>query len=80
MTNVFEKLKSKINYIKELKQGGIITDYIREERLQICLTCDKLNRTLNTCSECGCFVVSKTYLAHASCPINKWSMVELPKK
>lgn len=45
---------------------------IKSQRLQICNTCDKLEKPLNRCKSCGCFMPVKAALTHAKCPINKW--------
>jgi hypothetical protein len=46
---------------------------IAEERLAICKQCDRL--TLGVCKECGCFMLAKTTLRWASCPLGKWGVV-----
>ena len=51
------------------------TEYASEEeadrRFTICKECPKLTVT-KQCSECGCFMVAKTKLLHADCPLDKW--------
>ena len=49
-----------------------VSDKIQEERFSICLSCPKLIQITKTCSECKCFMVLKTRLLNATCPINKW--------
>lgn len=44
-----------------------------KQRLDICLSCDKLIKLTKQCSMCGCFMPQKTKLAHASCPDGKWN-------
>lgn len=41
------------------------------KRLSICLECPQLTKT-KRCSECGCFMVAKTKLTNATCPLGKW--------
>lgn len=43
-----------------------------EERMKICVECDRFNETLSQCRECGCFMKAKTKWPMAVCPINKW--------
>ena len=43
-----------------------------EERLKVCHSCDKLNKELGVCKECGCIVKLKTRFAAVNCPIGKW--------
>lgn len=47
------------------------------ERIKICESCDKYIRLAKICSECKCFMPSKTRLRFAECPIGKWLKVEL---
>jgi len=42
------------------------------ERLNICFDCDRFIKVTKQCKECGCFMVLKTKLANAVCPIGKW--------
>jgi hypothetical protein len=41
-------------------------------RLEICMSCEFLNKTLVKCNKCGCFMKLKTTLKNAGCPIGKW--------
>ena len=40
-------------------------------RFSICLECPQLTKA-KTCKECGCFMVAKTKLKDAKCPLGKW--------
>ena len=42
-------------------------------RLDICKQCERYFKYTSTCRECGCFMIIKTQVATASCPIDKWS-------
>lgn len=42
------------------------------ERLKICRDCERLFKPTQTCRECGCFMVVKTRLINARCPLGKW--------
>ena len=42
------------------------------QRLSICLECPFLIKATKTCKKCGCFMVAKTKLKEATCPIGKW--------
>ena len=46
-----------------------------KNRLSICEKCDKRNK-LNMCTECGCFIITKTKLKNAECPLNKWVKID----
>lgn len=41
-------------------------------RLEICNSCEWLNKTLIKCKKCGCFMKLKSTLKAATCPIGKW--------
>jgi len=41
-------------------------------RLEICNSCEWLNKRLVKCKKCGCFMKLKSTLKAASCPIGKW--------
>lgn len=43
----------------------------RSLRLEICKKCEFLDKTF-TCLECSCFMLAKTWLFEAQCPIEKW--------
>lgn len=54
-------------------QEVFVPDHIAEERLNICLSCDKLYKPTKSCKLCGCFMVAKTKLAKQACPVKKWT-------
>ena len=81
MTSPWQEWKKKNS---ERQQSGVVrpwdllnpdTEYVEDsiqaERMTICEGCDHLMVT-KQCSKCGCFMVAKTKLLHASCPIGKW--------
>lgn len=45
---------------------------IAEERYSICVDCPRFTSLTKMCKECGCFMVAKTKLKNAHCPIGKW--------
>lgn len=54
-------------------------DNIKEIRLEICRGCNRYNKDLESCEECGCFVSIKTGWASEECPLKKWMRVEKSK-
>ena len=50
------------------------------QRLDICMSCDKLIKITKQCKMCKCFMVQNTKLAHASCPLNKWGSARMEAK
>lgn len=49
---------------------------VSKQRLDICISCDKLIISTKQCKICKCFMTAKTKLPHASCPIGKWGKVD----
>jgi len=49
---------------------------IIDERLSLCLGCDKINQLTKQCTLCLCYMPAKTTLALAECPIHKWGKEE----
>jgi hypothetical protein len=43
-----------------------------EKRMSICLGCPELIKLTKQCKKCGCFMVLKTKLQLATCPLGKW--------
>jgi len=48
------------------------SDDLAKERLDICLSCPELIKVTKQCKKCGCFMVAKTKLESAKCPLGKW--------
>jgi hypothetical protein len=53
------------------------SEELYKERFDICMSCDKFIKLSKQCKMCGCLMVQKTKLAHASCPLGKWSMAQM---
>jgi hypothetical protein len=49
-----------------------VSDEIKKERLDICLSCPELIQLTKTCKKCGCFMEIKTKLEASKCPIGEW--------
>lgn len=56
----------------DLILGEKIGREVAQFRLQNCMDCDRFNTLTKRCSECGCFMTAKIWLAEASCPLGKW--------
>jgi hypothetical protein len=48
------------------------TDEVAKQRYSICQGCPELIKLTKQCKKCGCFMVSKTKLQTAVCPLGKW--------
>lgn len=75
-----EKLRARINIVKEEAEQQTknlielvkVEEYVRTDRLNICLSCEHLFKPTENCKKCGCFVQAKTWLKQSKCPIKKW--------
>ena len=45
----------------------------KNNRIYICLNCDKLNTTTRQCEVCGCFILVKIQFKKSKCPESKWA-------
>jgi hypothetical protein len=43
-----------------------------EKRYSLCLECPELINLTKQCKQCGCFMVVKTKVESAKCPLGKW--------
>jgi hypothetical protein len=48
---------------------------LQETRMEICRACPELTN-LDRCRKCGCFMVAKTRVKGARCPLGKWPTLE----
>lgn len=49
-----------------------IDSEIADQRYEQCLQCPELTEHTKQCKKCSCFMVLKTKLKYAKCPIGKW--------
>lgn len=55
--------------------NGKVSKKIREERYEVCKACPHFIEENKRCSECGCFMEAKTWVAgdpNMLCPKHKW--------
>lgn len=55
-----------------LDPSNYTTNEIAQLRYNFCSSCEFFVKTTKRCSDCGCFMILKTKLDHAKCPIGKW--------
>jgi hypothetical protein len=75
-STVVNGLKALARAGKAAVSGGslpLVSDATQEARFDKCLVCPK--RVDMRCSECGCFVDKKTWVATEACPIGQWGRV-----
>ena len=72
---MLDALKKKVaNEIKNAIDIIKLPEDERNERLEICKSCDQLGK-MDFCKLCGCYMPAKTYMPATSCPLNKWTSV-----
>lgn len=61
--------------VKKALQGGalVVSQEVKEQRLEVCRTCEWYDPEQVRCKHCGCFLEEKATFALDSCPIGKWT-------
>ena len=62
------------NYVK--KGAPNVTEAEYKERLEMCASCEHLDKEKSKCKRCGCYMPVKAKWATADCPVNKWKKIE----
>jgi formamidopyrimidine-DNA glycosylase len=52
--------------------GILVTEEVYTERMSICNGCEFFRKEDKRCSQCGCFMETKTRFKKTYCPIHKW--------
>ncbi len=64
-----------------LQSGKIVApDYIIQQRVETCLSCEFLNVQKMKCSKCGCGYKKKATLDKSKCPLDKWDNNSMENK
>jgi hypothetical protein len=53
-------------------QDLTVSDKLFDERFTACRGCDRFERRLERCDECGCFMRVKARLTGMKCPLDRW--------
>jgi len=77
MRSFFEKFGKFKQDLKSHEWDLRVSDQERQERLDVCSNCDKFNKTINFCSECGCHIPSKSLFWFSECPLDKWKVQDV---
>lgn len=48
-------------------------DIVKQQRIKTCESCDRFNKKIRTCKECGCLMDLKINLKRSKCPKNYWN-------
>ncbi len=57
-------------YLDKIKEPDRADKAVYEERLSICVECEKFHAA--TCDACGCYVEFRAYARVSHCPLKKW--------
>lgn len=78
MISEWEKLKEKFKQ-DDVKPWDILNpnnhnvdEKTFNDRFDLCKKCPELIQLTKQCKKCGCFMIVKTKLEKATCPIGKW--------
>lgn len=74
--SVWQKYKESLGETRPWDLVNPTTEWASEEiaknRYGICQACPELIKLTKQCKKCGCFMVAKTKLEKATCPLGKW--------
>lgn len=51
-----------------------VEESVSQKRLDVCISCPEFFSVTKQCKKCGCFMVLKTKLQDAECPLGKWGI------
>lgn len=69
MKRIFRFLKALWRYIL---YGNRVSFNTFSKRINLCSSCENLDRDKWKCNICGCYVVKKTQMDTEECPIKEW--------
>lgn len=73
---MLDALRNKLNKVgADMISHVKVSEEIRQQRLDICRTCDQLQRA-EFCKMCGCYMPAKTWIPMTKCPLGKWLPVQ----
>ena len=72
MRTFFDKFGKLKQQLKSKHWDIRVSDQVRQERLDICNSCDKFNSTTKFCTNCICHIPSKSLFYYSECPLDKW--------
>lgn len=77
-----EKMSARMEELanKTVALADRVSPEVRQARLDLCLSCDKLYKPTTTCKLCGCFMKLKTWMPREFCPMKKWDVAEPNKE
>ena len=68
----YKEQLAQANPVHLLSKENYTDEETANNRYSICLECPELINATKQCKKCGCFMVAKTKLKNATCPLGKW--------
>lgn len=58
----------------QVVSGGdiVVSEEVRRMRILTCVHCDLFDAPSGRCTECGCFIETKSKFTTEACPLGKW--------
>lgn len=81
MPSMFDMAKGFINSGKDIVggmmagDGLLVTEETHQLRMNICNSCEMYDLVKKRCTQCGCFMHTKSMFKKTYCPIHKWEQV-----
>jgi len=78
MPSTYNQLKGFILSAKDVVGGAmagdgvLVSESVRELRLSICHGCEFFEKQSQRCTQCGCFMNTKSMFKQTYCPVSKW--------
>ena len=78
MPGLAEQGRNLVNLMKDVGedifagQDIFVEQFEQQRRYDICQACPSFEHSRKRCRECGCFMMNKTTLRAAKCPLKKW--------
>ncbi len=71
---LFNLSEAGIDIVSTLASKGklLASEEASYARMELCYSCDFLDKESVKCKRCGCFMKIKTRLESSKCPISKW--------
>jgi len=73
LTQQAKNLASFATQVVTNKGPMFVSDEVKQQRLNICKSCEHYDASQIRCKSCGCFLLQKASFALDSCPLQKWS-------
>jgi hypothetical protein len=70
--NLKRSVDGVIRAVVSNRETLLVPDHIKNERLEICSTCEWISKNKSRCKSCGCILKIKTSFAIDACPEGKW--------